>query len=76
MYETYCTIRVTGTQVASEKSKLQLLLASGREMDTYVYDTFNRHLVRVVSKKTLKNFNSRFTYLLGVRAGAARATAI
>ena len=70
MYETYCTIRVTGTQVASEKSKLQLLRASGRKIDTYVYDTCNRHSVRVVSPKTLENFNSRFTYV--VPTGRAR----
>ena len=68
MYETYCTIRVTGTQVASEKSKLQLLRASGRKIDTYVYDTCNRHSVRVVSPKTLENFNSRFTYVPTGRA--------
>ena len=76
MHKTYSTIRVTGTQVVSEKTKLQLLRASGRKIDTYVYDTCNRHSVRVVSPKTLENFNSRFTYLCTCWAcalcGAAR----
>ena len=42
------------------------------QIDTNVYETINRHSARVACPKTLKNFNSRFTYWPGRAAGAQR----